>query len=112
MLTSGGIIVFLPWMYMFFFGWYQARNIPKKYPRIVDGIDIHNYARAIEIGLVGAFVTVQFINTEYVDFYYWNLAMVGIIANLGKAQLKREELGIEDEEFMEPSMRKPVYAPY
>ncbi|MBN2267746.1 MAG: O-antigen ligase family protein [Candidatus Babeliaceae bacterium] len=99
--TSGGFIVFLPWIYLLFFGWYQAHNIPKKYPRIIDGVDIHNYARAVEIGLVGAYATIVFTNTEYVDFYYWHLVMAGIIANLGKAKLKRNELAGEDEEFME-----------
>lgn len=108
--ASGGIVVFLPWIYLLFSSWFQARNIPRKYPKIMDGVDIHNYAQAIETGLFGAAISVMFINAEFVDFYYWYLTMTGIIANLGKAKLKREELGIEDEEFMEPSIRKPAYS--
>jgi hypothetical protein len=110
MLTSGGLLVFLPWLYLLFYSWFQAHTIPTKYPRIVDEVDIHNYARAIEIGLVGAYATIFFINTEFVDFYYWHMMMAGIIANLGMARLKREELGLEDEELLEPSSQKPVYA--
>jgi probable O-glycosylation ligase (exosortase A-associated) len=103
MATSGGVIVFLPWIYLLFYGWYQAHTIPRKYPQRIDGIDLHNYARAIEIGLVGMYTTITFINTEYVDFYYWHLAMAGILANLGKAKLKQEELGQGDEEMLELS---------
>jgi hypothetical protein len=43
------------------------------------------------------YTTIMFINTEYVDFYYWHLAMAVILANLGKAKLKREQFGQEEE---------------
>ncbi|MBN2301330.1 MAG: O-antigen ligase family protein [Lentisphaerae bacterium] len=96
--TSGGIIVFLPWMLLLFFSWFQAHNIPKKYPRIVNGVNIHNYALAIKAGLVGAGLNVMFINAEFVDFYYWQLVMIGVLVNLGKAKLKRERFGQDEAE--------------
>lgn len=99
--TSGGLVVIVPWFYLYFYAWFQAYRIPKKYPKIIDGVDIHNYAKATEIGLIGAALTILFINAEFVDFYYWHMTMAGIIANLGKAQLRRQALGQEDEEFDE-----------
>ncbi|RQW01379.1 hypothetical protein EH223_15080 [candidate division KSB1 bacterium] len=111
-LLGGGAVTFLTWLFLVFSAWFQAHNIPKKYPKIVDGVDIHNYARAIEIGIIGCCVCMTFVTISYVDFFYWPLIMSGIIANLGKAKLKREALGQEDEEFTEQPVRKPAYAPY
>lgn len=104
MATSGGLLVFLPWSALLFYSWYQAHVIPKRYPRIVDGVNIHNYARAVEIGLLGAFISITFINADFVDFYYWHMAMAGVIANFGKAKLKKEALGEEEDEFLETSL--------
>ncbi len=104
MATSGGLLVFLPWSALLLYSWYQAHVTPKRYPRIVDGVDIHNYARAVEIGLFGAFISITFINADFVDFYYWHMAMAGVIANFGKAKLKKEALGEEEDEFLETSL--------
>lgn len=113
MATSGGLLIFLPWMFLLFFSVFQAHQIPKKYPKFVDGVNIHNYALAIETGLLGAGINVMFINAEFVDFYYWHLAMAGVIANLGMAKLKREKIGLEDEDFIEPvATAKPVYSSF
>jgi hypothetical protein len=98
MATSGGMIVFFPWLYLLIFGWWQAHTIPRKYPQIVKGIDIHNYARAIEIGLMGSYASITFINTEFTDFYYWHMTMAAIIANLGNAKLKQIAGGMEDDD--------------
>lgn len=100
-LSGCGIITFLPWIFLLFSSWYQAHTFPKRYPKIVDGVNIHNYARAIEIGLLGIFVTIIFGNTESVDFYYWHMTMVGVLVNLANGKLKREALGEEDEEWAE-----------
>jgi O-antigen ligase len=109
-LSGGGLLSFLPWVFLLFVSWFQASRIPKKYPKIVDGVNIHNYAQAIEAGLVGIFVTIMFGNTESVDFYYWHMTMVGVLVNIGKARLQREELGIEDEEWMEESVARVGYS--
>jgi O-antigen ligase len=112
LLSGGGLAVTLPWLILTFYGWFHAHRIPKKYPKIVDGIDIHNYAKGVEVGIVGYCLCIMFVNMEVIDFYYWFLAMSGIIANIGKAKLKREKLGLEDEEFEEEPQRKTGYAPY
>lgn len=109
-LLGGGAIVFLAWLFLIFYSWNQARLIPKKYPQIVNGINIHNYAQAIEIGIVGYCVCITFLNMEFIDLFYWHLTMVGVLKNLGKAELKHQELGLKDEEFLEDMTEKSVYA--
>lgn len=111
-LMGGGAVVFITWMFLVFYAWFQVHTIPRRYPQIVDGVDIHNYARAIEIGIIGYCLCITFINMEFVDFFYWHLTMSGIIVNLGKAKLKREALGLEDEEFTEQPAERPTYAPH
>jgi O-antigen ligase len=111
-LLGGGAVVFLTWMFLVVYVWLQVHNIPRRYPRIVDGVDIHNYARAIETGIIGYCVCITFVNMEFIDFFYWYLTMSGIIANLGKAKLQREALGLEDEEFLEQPARSPAYSSY
>jgi hypothetical protein len=95
-------------MFLIIYSWIQVHNIPKKYPRIVDGVDIHNYAKGIEVGILGWAVCMVVGTREFIDFFYWYLIMGGIIANLGKAKLKREALGKEDEEFIPTHIRQPV----
>lgn len=112
MATSGGILVFVPWMFLLFVAVIQAHQIPKTYPKIVDGVNIHNYAMAIELGLLGAGASVMFINAEYVDFYYWYITIVGVIANLGSAQIKKEELGLEEEYEAEYETAAPAFTPF
>lgn len=106
--TGGGILVFLPWIYLLFSAVIRAHNIPHKYPQIIDGVDIHNYAQAVEIGLLGAYASITFINCEFHDFYYWHMTMAGIIANIGLGKLKREELG--EEEFGNEPIASPTYS--
>lgn len=111
-LLGGGAVTFLTWIFLVFYVWLQAHTIPRKYPQIVDGVDIHNYAKAIEVGIIGYCVSISFASMEFIDFFYWHLTMSGIIVNLGKAKLKREELGQEEEGFMAEPGIKSVYAPY
>ncbi len=111
-LLGGGAVTFLTWMFLVFYTWLQAHTIPRKYPIIVDGVDIHNYAKAIEVGIIGYCICITFGSMEFIDFFYWHLTMSGIIVNLGKAQLKREELGQEEEDFMAEPVEISVYAPY
>lgn len=108
-LLGGGAVVFVTWMFTILYTWVQVHNIPRKYPRIVDGVDIHNYARGIEVGIIGYCVCVIFINSEFTDFFYWQLTMAGVLANLAKAKLTREALGLEDEELEEESIKRPAY---
>ncbi len=108
-LMGGGAVVFLTWMFLILYSWFQIRTVPRKYPQIVDGVDIHNYARAIEVGIIGYCVSMIFINMEFVDLFYWHLTMSAIVTNLGKAQLQKEALGLEDEEFTEQPARRPAY---
>ena len=109
-LLGGGMFVFVPWVFLILYAWRQACIIPKKYPRIVDGVDIHNYARALEIGILGYCLCVAFLTMEFNDIFYWHLTMVGVITNLGKAKLKREELGQEEEEWGEEPRRSFAYS--
>ncbi|PIE30407.1 hypothetical protein CSA57_03735 [candidate division KSB3 bacterium] len=97
-LVSGGLLVFPLWCILIAFVWLQLHFIPRRYPRIVDGINIHSFAMALEAGLVGWIICMTFLNLELVDFFYWHLAMGGIVANLGKAKLRREAMGEEDGE--------------
>ena len=61
---------------------------------------MHNYSMALEIGLVGWWICMSFLNLELVDFFYWHVTMAGVVTNIGKARLKREIAGLdEDEEF-------------
>ena len=116
LLMGGGAVVLGTWMLLILCSWLQSHEIPRKYPQIIDGVNIHNYAKAVEIGIVGYCVCMLFLNMDFVDFFYWHLTMPGVIANLGKAQLKKEALDLEDEEFdeefMERLARRRVYAPY
>ncbi|MDY0091963.1 MAG: O-antigen ligase family protein [Candidatus Vecturithrix sp.] len=114
MLTSGGLLVFFPWLFLIFYAIIQAHFISKKYPKIIEGVNIYNYAWAVEIGIIGVCVCMIFGNTEFVDFYYWFFLMSGIITNLGKAQQRRERLGQEDEYEEEVTMvrRYPAYSSY
>jgi hypothetical protein len=107
-LLGGGAITFLTWLFLVCYAWYQAHIIPQKYPQIVDGVNIHNYARAIEVGIIGYGVCIMFISAS-TDFFYWHLLMPGIITNLGKAELKRQESELE-EEFVSIPERRPLYA--
>lgn len=107
-LLGGGAVVFLTWILLIFVSWWQVHTIPKKYPQIINGVNIHNYARAIEIGIIGYCVCISFVNLEFNDFFYWYLTMAGVLVNLGKAQIKRQELGKEEEEWPEPSLARPA----
>ena len=98
-LLGGGAVTFSTWLFVIIFSLLQAHSIPKKYPRIIDGVDIHNYAKAIECGIMGWSACMILGSREFIDYFYWYLTMSGIIANLGKAKLKREELEKEDDEF-------------
>ena len=111
MLTSGGILVFFPWIFLLFFSLFQVHRIPKKYPKIIGGVNIHNYALALEAGMIGAGLNVMFINAEFVDFYYWHFAMAGILGNLGKAVLRREGTDFDDEDFEEFSSERSTVSP-
>jgi len=97
-LVSGGIPLATFWAMYFFFSWRQAHNFPKKYPKIAHGVNLHNYANALEIGLVGWLVCMSFLNIEFVDFFYWQATMIGVVTNMGRAQLQRELAGVEDED--------------
>lgn len=107
-LLGGGAVTFLTWLFLIIYSWIQVHNIPKKYPRIVDGVDIHNYAKGIEVGIIGWAVCMVVGTREFIDFFYWYLIMGGIIANLGKAKLRREALGKEDEEYIPTNVRQPA----
>jgi putative inorganic carbon (hco3(-)) transporter len=107
-LMGGGLVVFLPWLFLIFYAWNQARMIPQKYPQFINGVNIHNYARALEIGIIGYCISAAFVSMELIDIFYWQLVIVGAITNLGKARLAREALGEEDEEAFEQS--DPRYA--
>jgi O-antigen ligase len=109
-LIGGGFTVFFSWLFFLAYAWWQVHRIPKKYPRIIDGVDIHNYARAIEIGIMGYCLCIMFLNMEFIDMLYWHLTMTGVLVNIGKAKLQREELGQEDEEWYEEPVGSPVYA--
>jgi len=102
-LMGGGLLVFIPWLYLIFYSWRQARNIPRKYPQFIDGVNIHNYACAIEVGIVGYCLSITFVTMEFIDIFYWHLVMVGALANLGQTKLRREAVGDEDEEEIEQS---------
>lgn len=113
-LLGGGAVTFVTWLFLIVYVWFQAASIPRKYPRIVDGVDIHNYARAIETGILGWCLTMVFGTREFIDFFYLYTTMSGIIVNLGKAKLKREALGEEEddeEELQLPASGHPSYAP-
>ena len=103
-LLGGGVFVFIPWMFLVVYSLYQAYAIPRKYPQMVDGVDLHNYARGLATGIIGYCIAIAFLNMEFIDLFYWHLTMVGVVANIGKAKLKRDALGIDDDEFEE----KPV----
>lgn len=111
-LLGGGAVVFLTWGFLFFYAWFQAHTIPKRYPKIVDGVNIHNYAMAIEAGIIGFSVCMMVGTREFIDFVYWQLMMPGIIINVSEMALKRQEMGLEDEEFEELPVRKFAYTPY
>ena len=97
-LMGGGAIWFLSWILLIFLSWFQARRIPKRYPRVIDGIDIHNYARALEAGIVGYCVSITFVNMEFIDFFYWQLTITGAIASMGKVYLENEASDLLDED--------------
>ena len=97
-LMSGGIPLATIWAVLFFFSWHQAHSFPKKYPKIAQGVNLHNYANALEIGIVGWFVCMSFLNIELVDFYYWHATMIGVITNIGRAQLHQELAGLKESE--------------
>jgi O-antigen ligase len=109
LLLGGGAVVFLTWVLLILYTWFQVHNMPRKYPQIVDGVDIHNYARAIEIGIIGYCACIIFLNLEFLDFLYWHLTMAGVLRNIEKAELKRQELGLKDEEFLEETVERPAY---
>ncbi len=109
-LMGGGAAVLLCWLFLIFYAWFQVHRIPKKYPRLINGIDIHNYARAVEVGIMGYCVCIMFLNMEFIDLFYWHLIMSGVLVNLCKAKLQREALGQEDEEWFEESVGIPAYA--
>lgn len=100
-LMGGGLLVFISWLFLIFYTWLQAHNIPRKYPQIIDGVDIHNYARAIEIGIVGYCLASAFVTMEFIDIFYWHLVIVGTLVNLGKTKLARDASGEDDEEVVE-----------
>ena len=100
LLMSGGFPLVLLWHALFFNAWGKAHNFSKKYPKIIDDVNMHNYSMALEIGLVGWWICMSFLNLELVDFFYWHVTMAGVVTNIGKARLKREIAGLdEDEEF-------------
>lgn len=101
MLASGGLLTFVPWMSLILFSWFQASRIPKQYPKIVNGVNIHNYAKAIQVGLVGGFLAGMFTEVQFTDFYYWHLTMSGIIKNIGDAHVRYQESMSEDDEFID-----------
>ncbi len=99
MLLGGGAITTVTWLSLLAYAFVQAHFIPKRYPKIVDGVDIHNHARAVEAGILGWSFCMTLGSREFIDYFYWFLVMPGVLANLGRARLKREALGREDEEF-------------
>lgn len=115
-LMSGGIPLATIWAVLFFFSWHQAHSFPKKYPKIAQGVNLHNYANALEIGIVGWFICMSFLNIELVDFYYWHVTMIGVLTNMGRAQLQQELAGLKENEEEEmaavPTMttRRPAFS--
>ena len=101
-LLGGGVLVFLPWVFIIGYSLIKMHQFPKKYPKIIGGVDLHNYARAIEIGIIGYCVSVTFITLTFNDFFYWLLAMAGAVENIGKAEVNRINSGAEDEWEEEP----------
>ncbi|GAK51425.1 O-antigen polymerase [Candidatus Moduliflexus flocculans] len=114
-LMSGGIPLAILWASLFFFSWQQAHSFPKKYPKIAQGVNLHNYANALEIGIIGWLVCMSFLNIEFVDFFYWHVTMIGVLNNMGKAQLQREHSGVEEDEEEEKASiriatRRPAFS--
>ncbi len=115
LLMSGGIPLATLWAAYFFFSWSQAHRFPKKYPKIIQGVNVHNYANALEIGIVGWLVCMSFLNIEFVDFFYWHATMIGVVTNIGRAQLQRELAGTDEDEEEENSAarlatRRPAFS--
>ncbi|GAK59427.1 O-antigen polymerase [Candidatus Vecturithrix granuli] len=110
-LLGGGLLVFPTYLFLIFYVIRQAHNIPKKYPKFVDGVNIHLYAWAIETGIIGFCIAVMFVTLEFIDFFYWTLTLSGVVANIGKSAQKQIELGKEDEEEIEEyPIRRRIYA--
>lgn len=105
-LMGGGVIILLTWLFLIVAALVKAHRIPSTCPQIIEGIDLHNYARAIEVGIIGYCVSITFVNMEFIDFFYWHLIMPGVLLNLGMAHVKKEALGLLDDDILPDSTVK------
>jgi probable O-glycosylation ligase (exosortase A-associated) len=108
-LMGGGMITFLTWMLLVFLAWFQAHRFPKLYPQVINGVNVHNYARALEVGIFGFCVCAMFVSLVIFDFFYWYALMPGILVNIARAKQKREELE-QEEELVDGPLRFPGYS--